>query len=268
MVTRKSKSGVSTLVGGAIIIGIVLTILTPLFISANEMTSYYDAIAIEMRELDQQRSWEELDAYALHSEEGVIITIKNTGSLTVNITRIWVYPDNSAYRVFEQASLLKSGVQITINDEEINSYVNSLGTDNYNIKIATDRGNLFNVFFPPPPPPTPGYYFPIQILENSTLTQVGGNYKMTLEIWNWEEVNVTIDCIIVTTSYLGGGTPSEVRLLDINPDVTFPRDPPDQPFYLVKKFEFSANPGADVVKIELVDNRNFVVGATYFRDET
>ena len=267
MVTHRSKSGVSTLVGGAIIIGIVLTVLTPLFISANEMTSYYDTIALEMRDLDQQRKWEDLDVRALQKEGGVINTVINTGSLTINITRIWVYPDNSAYNVFDQKSVLKSGEQITINDEEINNYIKSLTTETLSIKLATDRGNLFNAYFPPPPPPTPGYYFSVQILDNSTLTQVGGNYKMNLEIWNWEEVNVTIDCIVVTTSYLGGGTPSEVRLLDVNPDVTFPRDPPERPFYLSKTFEFSANPGADVVKVELVDNRNFVIGATYFRDE-
>jgi hypothetical protein len=265
LVTRKSKSGVSTLVGGAIIIGIVLTILTPLFISANEMTSYYDSIAIEMRELDQQRTWEDLDVYAVPSDEGVIITIINTGSISVNITRIWVYPDSSDYRAFEENTVLKSGEQVIINDEEINSYVMTLSLGSYSIKVATDRGNLFNAYFPPPQPATPGYYFPLSILENSTLTQEGSNYILTLEVWNWKEINVTIDFLVITTSYLGGGTPSEVKMLDINPDVTFPRESAESPFYWCETFSFSAGPEADVIKVEIVDVKNFVVGATYFR---
>jgi hypothetical protein len=266
LVTRKSKSGVSTLVGGAIIIGIVLTILTPLFISANEMTSYYDTIAIEMRDLDQQRTWEELDVYAVPSDEGVTITITNIGAISVNITRIWVYPDTSDYGAFEEKTVLKSGEQAIINDVEINNYVMTLSLGSYSIKVATDRGNLFNAYFPPPPPATPGYYFPLSILENSTLTQSGSNYELTLEVWNWKEINVTIDFLVVTTSYLGGGTPSEVKMLEVNPDVTFPQNSTERPFYWCETFSFSAGPEADVVKVELIDTKNFVIGATYFRD--
>jgi hypothetical protein len=267
LVTHKPKSGVSTLVGGAIIIGIVLTVLTPLFISANEMTSFYDAIALEMRDLDQQRTWEELDVSAQNTESGVNITITNIGSISVNVTRLWIYPDNSEYNVFTQNNVLRSGDQVTINDAEINSYVASLTEDVYVIKVATDRGNFFNAHFPPTPPPTPGYYFPLEVQPNSTCTSLGSNYDLNLEVWNWMEINVTIAYLIVTTSFSGGGTPSEVRMLEVNPDVTFPREPPERSDYWSDTFTFDANPGADVIKVELIDDEHFVVGAFYFREE-
>ena len=266
MVTHKSKSGVSTLVGGAIIIGIVLTILTPLFISANEMTSFYDTVAIEMRDLDQQRTWEDLDVSAKNTESGVTITITNIGSISVNITRLWVYPDNSEYAVFTQNNVLRSGDQVIIDDEGINSYVTSLSEDTYSIKVATDRGNFFNAHFPPEPPPTPGYYFPLEIQPNSTCTGHGSNYVLNIEVWNWMDINVTIDYLIVTTSFSGGGTPSEVKMIEVNPDVTFPREPPERSDYWSDTYTFDANPGADVVKVELIDDECFVVGAFYFRE--
>jgi hypothetical protein len=266
LVIRKSKSGVSTLVGGAIIIGIVLTILTPLFISANEMTSFYDTIALEMTDLDQQRSWEELEVFAQPTEDGVTLTITNIGSITVNITRIWVYPDNSEYNVFTQNRILRSGGQITIDDEDINNYVTSIVEETYSIKVATDRGNLFNARFASPPPPTPGYYFPLEVQQNSTCTSLGSTYDLHLEVWNWMDLEITIDYLIVTTSFSGGGTPSEVKMLEVNPDITFPREPPERADYWTASFTFSANPGADVIKVEIVDNESFVVGAFYFRD--
>ena len=267
MVTHKSKSGVSTLVGGAIIIGIVLTILTPLFISANEMTSFYDVVAAEMRDLDQQRSWEELDVFAQPREDGVPLTISNIGSISVKITRIWVYLDNSEYNVFAQSNVLRSGGQMTIDDEVVNNYVSSLTEETYSIKVATDRGNLFNARFASPPPPTPGYYFPLEVQQNSTCTSHGSTYDLTLEVWNWMELEVTIDYLIATTSFSDGGTPSEVKMLEVNPDITFPREPPERADYWTASFTFSANPGADVIKVEIIDNESFVVGAFYFREE-
>ena len=268
MVTHKSKSGVSTLVGGAIVVGIVLTILIPLFISANEMTSFYDVVAAEMRDLEQQRSWEDLDISARNAAGGVIITTTNIGPITVNVTRIWVYPDNTEYSVFTQNTIIQSGEQVVIDDDEINSYVDSLSDDLYIIKVATDRGNLFNARFPPPSPPTPGYYFPLEVQQNSTITNVGSNYDMTIEVWNWMELEVTIDYVIATTSFSGGGgTPSEVKMLEVNPNVIFPREPPERPWYWAESFTFDGNPGSDVIKIELVDDESFVIGAFYFREE-
>jgi len=267
LVTHKPQSGVSTLVGGAIIVGIVLTILTPLFISANEMTSFYDVVASEMRDLEQQRSWEDLDVSARNTGGAVIITATNIGSITVNVTRIWVYPDNTEYSVFTQNTVVKSGEQVVIDDEEINSYVDSLSDETYVIKLATDRGNLFNARFPPPAPPTPGYYFPLEVQSNSTMSSLGSTYDITLEVWNWMELELTIDYIIVTTSFSDGGTPSEVKMLEVDPNVIFPRVFPDPPYYWVESFTFSANPGADVIKVELIDDESFVVGAFYFREE-
>jgi hypothetical protein len=231
------------------------------------MTSFYDVVAAEMRDLEQQRSWEDLDVSVRNAAGGVIITATNIGPIRVNVTRIWVYPDNTEYSVFTQNTVIQSGEQVVIEDEEINSYVDSLSDEIYVIKLATDRGNRFNARFPPPSPPTPGYYFPLEVQGNSTLSSEGSKYDMTLEVWNWMELEVTIDYIIVTTSFSGGGTPSEVKMLEVNPNVAFPRALPDPPYYWVESFTFSANPGADVVKVELIDDESFVIGAFYFREE-
>ncbi len=160
---KKAKSGISTIIGGVIVIAIMFTVITPLFFYMNTVTNLYDTIAAEMRDLDQQRTWEEMSVYAWEMYAGVErrvdISIINKGTMAVDITRIWVVPESTppSLGYFPYNLLVKPGDSILINDENINQFIQTeIGNAPFYIKIMTTRGNMFSSSFARPPPGVEG----------------------------------------------------------------------------------------------------------------
>jgi hypothetical protein len=151
---KNSKSGISTVIGGVIVIAIIFTVIIPLFFYMNTITNLYDTITAEMRDFDQQRNWEDVDVFAWIPEGApseVFLALTNKGSIAVNIARIWVVPDIGEPEYdwgvgggWEENMLLKPGEAKDINNLDINAKIDSLApTTSYHFKIITARGNLF-----------------------------------------------------------------------------------------------------------------------------
>ena len=275
----KSKLGISTVIGGAIIVGIILSVIAPLFIYMNNMTKFYDVTAIEMRDVDQQRRWEDLDVYIRNEslvEHNISVVVKNYSPQSLNITRIWVVLNktfNYDYHVSNQNIILDPQERVMINDANIISFTEPYDYGSYEIKVGTGRGNYFLAYFPPPEPPYPGYTLPLAIKgSNSSVWDAGSTYYMNLTIDNWQQEELNITYIVFTTQYIGGGTPAQIKVLEANDypgvfPIIFPRFPPDPyeweyetPVFVIE----NVNPGAAYVKVELVSGDNIIIGSHYF----
>ena len=284
----KSRSGISTVVGGALIIGIILSVIAPLFIYMNNMTKFYDATAIEMRDVDQQRRWESLEVYIRNeslTEHNISVVVKNYSPQSIYITRIWVVLNETYdynYYVSNQNMILDPQERVIINDANVISFTEPCDYGSYEIKVGTERGNYFNAYFPPPEPPYPGYSLPLAIKGNQSIVWQGGGgggggsstYFMDLTIENWMEEKLNVTYIVFTTLYPGGGggTPSQSKVLtpSLYPSILpimFPQ--PAEPIwewstttpFLIENM----GPGAEYARVELVSGDNIVIGSHYFK---
>lgn len=284
---RHYNSGLSTVVGGALIVGVILSVIAPLFIYMNNLTNFYDTISTEMRDLDQQRTWEMLGITVRNSTYGenrTLIFITNHSPIAVNITRIWFIPSISDHRMYVHTDLpnvtaddlfLYPEETLIINDDVINEYIEDeeLLYDVYDIKFATERGNYFIAEFLEPTPPQPGYYLPLAIDGTKSSIDVNGStLTMDLTVDNWMEDPVNVSYIVVTTLYTTGGTPSQIKILNADSDNHFPTVFPIifnnstgwmwstvTPFVITQ-----VNSGAVVAKVELVSDESYIIGAYYF----
>jgi hypothetical protein len=252
-------------------IAIIFTVITPLLFYMNTVNNLYDNISTEMRDLDQQRTWEELEVLAWAEGEGErYIFVRNKGSLAVNIIRVWVVPETPQLFVRNLNELIVTpGETIEINDPEVNAFINELEDTRYFIKIATQRGNIFassfaaQVF-------EPGYGHPLVIMSSSWIEKEehGQGFIVHLEIMNQMGYDFYVDYVVLTgISGIGGG-PSQVRL---KPETGvfgwyFASGTPENPVIHIHIIpDVSFTPVIPVsIKVELINPDNFVIGAFYF----
>jgi hypothetical protein len=246
----------------------------------NNMTKFYDVTAIEMRDVDQQRRWEDLEVYIRNESlitHNISVVAKNYSPQSLKITRIWVVLNetyNFAYYVSNQNVILDPQERVIINEANIISFTQPYEYGSYEIKVGTERGNYFLAYFPPPEPPYPGYTLPLAIKGgDSQVWDEGSTYYMNLTIDNWQQESLNISYIVFTTQYIGGGTPAQIKVLEANNyplifPILFPQPLPNEWAYNSPIFTIeNVNPGAAYVKVELVSGDNIIIGSHYFEME-
>jgi len=134
-------------------VGILFTTIIPLFIYVNEVNNYYDRTVVNMKIADQERSMEDLDVYAFgHSQtsEKIDVFLVNRGSVSLNVTRIWVMrKDLQKTLIFTSVNLsclplqLDASAQITIENLSLTTILESENLNYFNIEVATERGNKY-----------------------------------------------------------------------------------------------------------------------------
>lgn len=130
------KSGMSTVLGMLIFIGILFTTVIPLFLYVNQVNSLYDVTVAEMRRFDEERENEQLDVYAYpDSSNNLTIYIKNRCALPVKIVRVWVNDTTPALpdlplRIEGVSSGIIEDIQIPL-------------TGDFDVWVVTERGNVF-----------------------------------------------------------------------------------------------------------------------------
>ena len=151
---RRTKRGVSTVLGILLMVGILFTSVIPLFMYVNEVNNYYDRTVVDLKIADQERSMEELTIYAYGNEDDLTIDVSfiNRGSVAANITRIWVMRgDLNDTLIFNSTNLsslpllIRPSAQKTIGDLNLAKIItNQTKLDYFNIEVATERGNKFS----------------------------------------------------------------------------------------------------------------------------
>ena len=152
---RRTKRGISTVLGILLMVGILFTSVIPLFLYVNEVNNYYDRTVVDLKIADQERSMEDLVvfAYGLDGSEKIDVSLINRGPVSVNVTRIWVVRrDLQDMLIFNSTNLgeylplhLSPSAQSTIQNVTLASIItNNINLDYFNIEVATERGNKFS----------------------------------------------------------------------------------------------------------------------------
>lgn len=143
---RRSKSGVSTILGTLFFVGILFTCVIPLFLYVNQANSRYDKTVVELRYIDEEGERERLDVYAypLSVESDTLnVYIKNRSPLAVNVVRVWVN-DTPFDRVAEVPAMQEytiTAIPVQLPPPGV-CYV-------FTVKVTTARGNSFASFTNP-----------------------------------------------------------------------------------------------------------------------
>ena len=89
---RRSRSGLATVLGTLIFVGILFTCVIPLFLYVNTVNSYYEKAVAEMRQFDQRHEMEDLEVYAYPNDGNTELNvyIRNRCALDVRVIRLWV----------------------------------------------------------------------------------------------------------------------------------------------------------------------------------
>ena len=130
-------------------VGILFTSVIPLFMYVNEVNNYYDRTVVNMQIADQERSMEDLAVYAYgHNETSteVDIFLHNTGSISLNVTRIWVMEHYlNKTLMFNETIQLTPGRQKTliIDIANITSPPEKEDLNYFIIEVTSKRGNTF-----------------------------------------------------------------------------------------------------------------------------
>ena len=143
---KKSKSGISTILGMLICVGILFSVVIPLFLYVNMVNNIYNRTVVEMRELDQRRSMESITVFA-YPTAGQCLSVytRNKCVLNVNVTRIWITDlENNTVHLLDGSNLPDLPLLLTPGLEKIVSInMSSFALGAYvNIDASTERGNV------------------------------------------------------------------------------------------------------------------------------
>jgi len=137
-----SRSGLATVLGTLIFVGIIFTCVIPLFLYVNTVNGYYEKRVTEMRQFDQEREMEELEVYAYPNDtnSALNVYIRNRCALQVEVMRVWINDTIYDETGLSDLPLVLSGVS----DYDIQGIEISFGF--YDVWVMTERGNLFASF--------------------------------------------------------------------------------------------------------------------------
>jgi len=139
----RKKSAMSTVLGMLIFIGILFTCVMPFFLYINQVNSLYDQTIVKMKQLDRDRSLENIDAYAYplnQSSSQICVYVKNRCPLTVEIVRVWI--NDEYFPCNLQVAGMEENTTDPINVQDMLSQVEGVGS--FQVKVVTARGNLFS----------------------------------------------------------------------------------------------------------------------------
>ena len=149
------KKGISPVLGVLLMVGILLTTIIPTYLYVNQVDNFYDRAVVDMKIADQERSMEDVEAYAFgHTEtsEAIDLFLINRGPVTVCIARIWAMrTDLNKTLIFtsenESSPLplqLIASNQMTLESLVITILEHDPDVDYFNIYVTTTRGNTFS----------------------------------------------------------------------------------------------------------------------------
>lgn len=105
---HRSKSGIATILGTLIFIGILFTCAIPFYLRINQANTYYNQRVADMRRFDEKRGMENLEVYAFnYTVDKLKVYIKNRCSLEVRIVSIWINTNYSS--ILENGTILAMG---------------------------------------------------------------------------------------------------------------------------------------------------------------
>ncbi|MFB5638261.1 MAG: hypothetical protein ACE5RF_07605, partial [Nitrosarchaeum sp.] len=137
---RKSR-GLSTVVGAVFFVIAATTVITYITYSMNSIENFSNSVIVSQSQ-NVDRGIESIKISKVTFDGGKFnLTVANTGSVPVKITRLWIT---------NQSSSVPSDIKVNVNaiidpgkeKYNIGQTVTASSSKNYNLKLVTERGNI------------------------------------------------------------------------------------------------------------------------------
>ncbi|RLG06385.1 MAG: hypothetical protein DRN59_03140, partial [Thaumarchaeota archaeon] len=144
--SRRSRKGVSAVIGTTIALAILFIIIIPLIIYTQGLQTLFMQEASRRLQYELERIREELEVHATVGpnpvQEGLplYVLLRNPGTLSVSIPTIYVESDIHGLRRYDVSILLVPGQSIVY---ELPYRISVNPPDKVRVKIVTLRGNGF-----------------------------------------------------------------------------------------------------------------------------
>jgi len=130
------RRGTSTIMGTLIFVGIMFTAVIPMMLVMRQADTLHEMRKHELGILDQERAMETLCLYVCpegSSSPNMKVTIVNNGEVLVHLVNLWI----------NDGSTSKNIVISSLSEEELNIELPLEVGEDYDIRVTTDRGNVF-----------------------------------------------------------------------------------------------------------------------------
>jgi len=145
---RRRRSGVSAVIGTAIALAIIFTILVPLVLYMQSLQTLFMQETSRRLQYELERLHEKLEVYAslgkdvIHGNRLLYIILENPGTLSVSIPTIYVESEENGLRKYDVNVFLAPGEKIE--SMNLTAYGVSINPpDDLRVKVVTMRGNGF-----------------------------------------------------------------------------------------------------------------------------
>lgn len=131
-----SHKGMSTVLGTIIFVGIVFSAFIPMLLVMKQADTLHDSIKHQVETLDEEKSLENVCLYVCPesaSSQTVNVKLRNNGEILTHIVTLWINDVPQS----EDITIPSLG------DYEINIGLNPVSGNEYDIRVTTDRGNVF-----------------------------------------------------------------------------------------------------------------------------
>jgi len=133
--TMCRRKGVSTILGTLIFIAIIFSAVAPMMLMMRQADAYYETMKHEVTELDDEKDREELYFYVYPDEnDDLYVAVENQCALNIRVVRVWINND-----IIEESVTLDPLESYELGPYEV---APSVG-DSYDIRVTTERGNVF-----------------------------------------------------------------------------------------------------------------------------
>jgi len=176
----RGRRGTSTIFGTLIFIAILFSSVIPMFLYMRQADALFEKRKHELNRLDEEQNAENIYVYAhppIDQPSQLTVKVYNRGDRAVRIVRLWIS---------ERTSIDDEPIQIdfvvdSMSEVTLGTYIVSPEEgESYNIKVTTERGNIF-------------------ASDSSPLRYEGGSWEVDLQLINIiissSQGVLTIECI-------------------------------------------------------------------------
>jgi hypothetical protein len=135
----KERTGVSTILGTLIFIGIMFTAIIPMMLVMNQADTLYERQVLETKRVDEARDLELLNVYAYPEAPGssfLEVEVENESPVPIRLVRAWI---NNTF--LNLTTVINSMETEIIGPFDVSLEVGTNST--YVMSVTTERGNVF-----------------------------------------------------------------------------------------------------------------------------
>ena len=133
--TTRRRRGMASLFGTLIFIGILFSAVIPMFLVMNQADVIFEQEKHNVAQLDDEKDREDINFYVYPDlSDDLMVVIENKCAMTVNIVRVWINED-----IQVESTLLETMETVELGPYDVSPIVG----DTYNVRVTTERGNVF-----------------------------------------------------------------------------------------------------------------------------